>query len=226
MSRIARLIAPGYPHHIIQRGNNRKNIFLSDTDRIVYLDLLAEYSKECGCKTKAFCLMDNHTHLLLVPSEQESLSKTMQKVSLTYTQYINRRYKRTGRLWECRFHSSIVDHDTYLMSVCRYIEMNPARAGIINDAQKYKWSSIRINTIGKKEFNFVEPIWKDYISREEYCSFLESYTEQNNVSDDRITKNTCSGLPLGTEKFILDLKTTLKKNIVLSRMCPGDVSRL
>ena len=109
MPRIARIVASGYPHHIIQRGNNRGRVFFDEKDRQLYLKLLKKYTDESGCIVNAYCLMDNHIHLLLVPLHDDSLSKTMQKLGLRYTQYVNSKYKRTGRLWECRFHSCVVD---------------------------------------------------------------------------------------------------------------------
>ena len=115
MPRTARIVGVGYPHHIIQRGNNKQAIFFNDKDRKIYLYLLEKYSNECGCDIFAYCLMDNHVHLLAVPDTELALAKAMQKISLTYTQFINRKYNRTGRLWECRYYSSLVDEDAYLI---------------------------------------------------------------------------------------------------------------
>ncbi|GAI54022.1 unnamed protein product, partial [marine sediment metagenome] len=131
MPRIARIVGIGYPHHIIQRGNNRQNIFFDQEDRLLYLKWLEKYSLECGCTIHAYCLMINHVHLLVVPQYNYSLAKTIQKLSLTFTQHINKKYKRTGRLWECRFYSALVDKEPYLWSVGRYIERNPVRAKIV-----------------------------------------------------------------------------------------------
>jgi len=127
MPRIARLIAPGYPHHIVQRGNNRAAVFFGEKDRVCYLSLLEKFKKEYSCTLYAYCLMTNHIHLLITPKDEDALAKLMQKVSLCYTQYVNRTYQRTGRLWECRFHSTIVDTDEYFWSVYRYIVRNPVR---------------------------------------------------------------------------------------------------
>jgi len=114
MPRVARIVSVGYPHHIIQRGNNREIVFFDNEDRCFYLELLKKHSPECGCKIHAYCLMSNHVHMLLVPLYSHSLAKALQKLSLRYTQHINKKYRRTGRLRECRFHSAIVDKDAYL----------------------------------------------------------------------------------------------------------------
>ena len=105
MPRVARAVAVDFPHHVIQRGNNRQKVFFAQETRARYLDLLKEYAAKWDVSILAYCLMTNHVHLLVRPGKEESFAKMMQGVSLSYTQYINRRYKRTGRLWESRFHS-------------------------------------------------------------------------------------------------------------------------
>jgi putative transposase len=121
MPRIGRAVAPGYPHHVIQRGNNRENVFFEKEDRTKYLSLLNKYAFKWNAPIMAYCLMSNHIHLLTKPLSEESLFKMMQGLTLCYTQYINRMYGRTGRLWESRYHSCIVDYDKYLWAVARYI---------------------------------------------------------------------------------------------------------
>ena len=98
MPRIARGVAIGYPHHIVQRGNNRENVFSHKKDKERYLSLLIKYSEKWGTPILAYCLMSNHVHILAKPLEEVSLNKMMQGVTLCYTQYVNRTYKRTGRL--------------------------------------------------------------------------------------------------------------------------------
>lgn len=202
MPRIARMVMPNYPHHIIQRGNNRQPIFFDNVDRQLYLKLLRKYSLECGCKIKAYCLMDNHVHLLLVPVKIDSLAKTMQKLSLTFTQHINTKYKRTGRLWECRFHSCLVDRDEYLWSVSRYIERNPVRAGIVVSAREYIWSSAVFSAdLNCADNNWIEPVWKDCLgSREEYVIFLNQLESEREIEN--IGKAVLKGKPVGTEQFM------------------------
>jgi len=112
MPRIARIVGAGYPHHIVQRGNNKENVFLDRTDYEKYLFFLAKYPEEKEAAILAYCLMPNHVHLLVTPSQEETLAKMMQGVTLCYTQHFNRKKGRTDRLWECRYYSTIIDQDS------------------------------------------------------------------------------------------------------------------
>ncbi len=211
MPRIARIVATGYPHHIIQRGNNKQAIFFNDKDKYVYLDLLKKYSKECHCQVCAYCLMSNHVHILSIPKRENSLAKMMQKISLTYTQYVNRKYKRTGRLWECRFHSSVVDTEVYLLTVCRYIERNPVRAGVVVNPIDYKWSSGVYNA-GYKKSDFIVPIYNEFTTKDEYVNFLNLEEKKEDINI--IEKNTYKGKPIGTQKFLNWISSTFNVNFI------------
>lgn len=211
MPRIARTVIPEYPHHIIQRGNNKQTIFFDNQDKKVYLDLLKKYSQECGCKIGAYCLMCNHVHILAVPCHKDSLAKCMQKISLRFTQYINKKYKRTGRLWECRFHSGLVDKDEYLWAVTRYIERNPVRAKIVTDPCQYEWSSARINMNDRKD-DFVKVIWQSHEEREEYINYLKHQEDIAEIK--KIKEHTYKGKPIGTEKFVKFVAELLGINLI------------
>ena len=211
MSRIARIVYPGYPHHITQRGNNKQPIFGDSKDRRFYLGLLKKYICECGCKIHSYCLMTNHTHLLLVPAQENSLAKTMQKLSLSYTQYRNRKYNRTGRLWESRFFLSVIDKEAYLWSVCRYIEQNPLRAGISDKIIEYIWSSAKINC-GLSKSDFLEPIWKEYLDKNEYQRFLTDSPKETEIKE--IRESSAKGVPLGSRKFIDEMVNKFGKVVI------------
>ncbi|GAG25404.1 unnamed protein product [marine sediment metagenome] len=135
----------------------------------------------------------------------------MQKISLSYTQYINKKYNRTGRLWECRFFSAVVDKESYLWLVCRYIEQNPLRAGMTNQATKYKWSSAKIN-VGLTNSDFVEPIWKKYLDRNEYQRLLAEIIKEKEIR--KIRKSTSKGIPLGSRKFLNKMVKQFGKGII------------
>jgi len=122
MPRIARLLALNYPHHITQRGNNKEPVFIDDEDKKVYLNILKKYSDQWKFDIWAYCLMSNHVHILVVPREEESLAKGIGVTNLVYTQYFNHRYNRNGRLWQNRFFSTIIEEETYLWAVARYME--------------------------------------------------------------------------------------------------------
>jgi len=201
MPRSARIVVRGYPYHIVQRGNNRQDIFFDPQDRFFYLKLLKKYSVEGGCAVCAYCLMHNHVHCLLVPGRDDSLAKTMQKLALCYTQYINKRFERSGTLWESRYYSALVDTDSYLWAVCRYIERNPVRAGIAETPYDYPWTSIMINAKGEKS-DLVEPFWSRYgdsKDKEEYRDFVLLPEDGQKIN--MIRKSTSTGKPIGNESF-------------------------
>lgn len=145
MPRRARLVLPGVPLHVIQRGNNRGACFFSEEDYILYLEKLFEQAALYGCAIHAYCLMTNHVHLLLTPCDDRSVSRVMRGVGQHYVQYINRTYRRTGTLWEGRYRSSLLQEEHYVLACYRYIELNPVRAGMVEHPAEYEWSSYRIN---------------------------------------------------------------------------------
>jgi putative transposase len=136
--------------HVIHRGNNRAQCFLSDGDRAFYLYRLGRALPHCGCVLHAYCLMDNHVHLLLTPASVKGCALLMKSVAQLYARYFNKTYKRTGYLWEGRFKSCLVQAERYLLTCYRYIEMNPVRAGMVPAADQFEWSSFRINAHGEK----------------------------------------------------------------------------
>jgi putative transposase len=144
MPRNARIILDGYPHHIIQRGHNRQVVFASDDDYLFYLDNLKEWKDTLGCKVYAYCLMTNHVHLIIDPgSHGQNLAMLMKRVAGRQTRHVNKIAKRSGTLWEGRYKSSPISTDEYLLACCRYIELNPVRAGIVATPEAYRWSSYR-----------------------------------------------------------------------------------
>ena len=148
MPRIARVCAVNYPHHVTQRGNNREPVFFDDEDKAFYLKTLRGYSKKWGLDIWAYCLMTNHVHILAVPKQEESLARGIGGTNLVYTQYVNCKYKRSGRLWQNRFYSTIIEKEPYLWAVSRYIELNSVRAKLVKKAEDYKWSSAKAHLLG------------------------------------------------------------------------------
>jgi len=141
MPRQARLVLPDVALHVIQRGHNRDACFWHDTDRLVYLTLLHQLSKKTGCALHAYVLMTNHVHLLLTPRDSDSCGRLMRNLGQRYVQYVNRRYERSGTLWEGRYRSCLVDSTEYVLACHRYIELNPVRAGMVGTPSAYRWSS-------------------------------------------------------------------------------------
>ncbi|WP_426687435.1 transposase [Rhodanobacter ginsengiterrae] len=141
MARQPRLDLPGIPQHVVQRGNNRLPCFLDDADRRRYLTLLREALLDTGCKLHAYVLMDNHVHLLTTPPEIGAVARLMQKLGRGYVGQFNARHRRTGTLWEGRYKASLVDSESYVLHCHRYIELNPIRARMTDDATTFPWSS-------------------------------------------------------------------------------------
>jgi putative transposase len=149
MARLARIIIPGAPHHVTQRGNRRQPIFFSDADRILYLDLLREGCTAAHVTCLAWCLMDNHVHLILVPETADGLRAALAEAHRRYTRHINAREGWTGYLFQGRFASCPMD-DAHLMAAVRYVELNPVAAGLAAHAQDWRWSSARSHVAGRR----------------------------------------------------------------------------
>lgn len=141
MARFPRFDFPGIPQHIVQRGNNRLPCFFDDADRHRYLHLLREALLASDCRLHAYVLMNNHVHLLATPEQMGGIARLMQKLGRQYVGQFNTRHSRTGTLWEGRYKACLVDSDTYLLRCCRYIDLNPLRARMIEDPVLYRWSS-------------------------------------------------------------------------------------
>ncbi|MFA6383853.1 MAG: transposase [Candidatus Omnitrophota bacterium] len=197
MTRIARVVVPDLPHHVVQRGNRRQQVFFSDDDRKAYLDSLIIYAKPAGIRIWSYCLMDNHLHLVTVPASEDSLARGLSEAHRRYTRYINFKHDWRGYLWEGRFKSYPLS-EAHLYATMRYIERNPVRAGIVKNAWDYRWSSARAHVFNQKDplldDNFITADisdWKAFLSRED---------GQNDIK--LVQLHTGSGRPLGDTQFI------------------------
>ena len=205
MPRKRRFFLPGVPVHVVQRGNNRQALFFDDDDYQSYLDWLAEAAGDYGCAAHAYVLMTNHVHLLLTPDADKSISTTLQALGRRFVPYINRRYGRTGTLWEGRFRASLVQEERYLLACYRYIEMNPVRALMVDRPEHYRWSSYRANAFGERN-PFVVP-HQIYLSlgatakerQAGYCGLFQTQLDPEWISNLRSCLQT--GTPLGNEGF-------------------------
>ena len=197
MARLARVVVPGCPHHIIQRGNRRQEVFFNDDDRKAYLDYLILYAKPAGINFWGYCLMDNHVHLIAVPEKENSFAYGFAQAHKYYTRRINFRENWRGYLWEGRFKSYPLS-EFHLYAAIRYIERNPVRAKIIKNAWDYPWSSARAHVFKEKNIlldkNFLTsdiPDWKAFLSEED---------KPDNVN--LLKLHAATGRPLGDDKFI------------------------
>lgn len=212
MPRIARAVATGFPHHVVQRGNNREKVFFDKEDKERYLSLLKKYSDKWDSPLLAYCLMSNHIHLLTRPKGEESLYKMMQGVTLCYTQYVNGKYQRSGRLWESRYHSCIVDKEKYLWAVARYIEQNPVRAKMVKRAEDYTYSSAKAHIEGIKDNLLGEELLEER-QRKDYRELIRSDIAEKEINS--IRYHTRTGRPLGGEEFIKKMEKKLEMRFIL-----------
>lgn len=208
MARIARIVAPGYPHHVTQRGTNRSAIFSDRRDREFFLTTLNHWAERTGTKVLAYCLMDNHFHLLLEPADVEGLGKCLHGATFLYAQYFNGKYDRTGRLCENRYFSCPIDKDAYLWAVVKYIERNPVRAKIAKNAEDWKWSSARAHISGTPDRALNLFNWLHKSQRSDYAAYLKE-----DANDDYIRKATSTGRPFGDSIFLGLLEEQLGRSL-------------
>jgi putative transposase len=156
MPRTARFVVPGVTLHVVQRGHDRHRCFFEEADYRAYLSYLGEFALKHGCSVHAYCLMTNHVHLLLTPHANDSCAKLMKSLGQNHVQRINSRRGRTGTLWEGRFWSCPVTTERYVLACYRYVELNPARAGMVGHPSEYPWSSYRDNVQGEPG-RFLDP---------------------------------------------------------------------
>jgi putative transposase len=149
MARLARIVIPSVAHHVTQRGNRRLPVFFNDDDRRLYLDLVREGCAAAGVQCLAWCLMDNHVHLVLVPQDADGLRAALGEAHRRYTRHVNFRQGWRGYLFQGRFASYPMD-DAHLMAAVRYVELNPVAAGMVAMAEDWRWSSARSHVAGRR----------------------------------------------------------------------------
>jgi putative transposase len=156
MPRVARVVVPDVSLHIVQRGHDRAPCFFDEDDYVAYLVALGTYAARFGCAVHAYCLMTNHVHLLVTPSDHHGCALLMKHLAQGHSRRINSRRGRSGSLWEGRFHSGLVASDEYAIACYRYIELNPLRACMVDHPGRYRWSSYSAN-VGAEPDGFVQP---------------------------------------------------------------------
>ena len=218
MARQPRLTLPGYPHHVIQRGNNRQPIVLDDTDRKMLYSLWLEESLRHKVAVNAYVLLDNHFHMLLTPPGDEAMSLMMQSVGRTYVRYFNKRHNRSGTLWEGRYKSSLVDSEAYLLTCMAYIDLNPVRAGLAESAEAFNWSSYK-HLSGQKIDKLVTPhalYWglgnTPFAREAAYAEFVASGLSESIQKD--LTESALKGRVVGRPDFLKSLEKTTRRQIL------------
>lgn len=215
MARMPRVVVPGYPHHVTQRGNRRQTTFFCDDDYRYYIDLLAKYSLAHATAVWAYCLMPNHVHLVLVPSEEDGLRAALSEVHRRYTRRVNFREGWRGHLWQERFHSFVMDEKHLLASV-RYVERNPVAAGLCHHPRDWRWSSAAAHFAGQDDCLVTVAPMLDRIK--DWEAYL-SGSEENPGAVQLIRQHSRTGRPLGDPFFVSELEAMTGKRLALKK--PG-----
>ena len=219
MPRIARIVAPGHPYHVTQRGNYRQAVFRNDEDRSQYLSWVNEYSRKFHLSVWAYCLMDNHVHFIVQPREEVSLAKGVQRGPYAVCSIFQQREEASGHLWQGRFYSCLLD-EPYHMAAMRYVERNPVRAKMVNRPWQWKWSSAATH-IGETDemVNVIKIKESVGVSMESWRGHIDS--DDNTPDVEAIRRHTMTGRPLGRDGFIGELSRKLGRVIrVLQRGRP------
>lgn len=217
MARQARITISNFPHHVLNRSNNKETIFYEDEDFRFFLRQIKKYKEKYGIKIYHYCLMPNHYHFLIIPSNAESLAKFMHDLILVYAQYVKREYDKVGHIWQERYKNPIIEKENYLIQCGYYIEDNPRRAGLVEDLKDWPWSSYQFYAFGKPDF--IVDMDPEYLKlgktpeerQENYRNYIMG------ARDEKWIKNIRQGLNqgiLGSENFIKEMVEKFKIKLV------------
>ena len=217
MARLPRLTLPGYPHHIIQRGNNRQAIFATSADYQMLLGLLFDNAKKFDVAIHAYVLMSNHFHVLATPTTADGLPQMMQAVGRRYVRYFNDTQQRSGTLWEGRYKSTLIQAERYLLACMAYIDLNPVRAGLVSQPQDYPWSS-HGHYIGRRIDKLITPhalYWElgntPFAREAAYAQLVLSGISV--VQQTVLTDAALQGWALGEPDFVADLQKRTTRRV-------------
>lgn len=221
MARLPRLTVPGYPHHIILRGNNRQAIFAAAEDYRALLQLVEEHAAKCQVAIHAYVLMSNHFHLLATPATSAGIPDMMQSVGRRYVRYFNDRQARTGTLWEGRYRSTLIQAERYLFACMVYIDLNPVRAGMAESAADYPWSSHQ-HYVGRRHDRLITPhplYWElgntPFAREAAYAALVHSGVSG---ADQRLlTDSTLRGWALGERDYVAELQRRTQRRVSKAR---------
>lgn len=202
MARLARIVLPGIPYHVTQRGNRRLQTFFEEADFALYHTLLADAAAKARTEVWCYCLMPNHVHLIVVPSDEDGLRRTFADAHRRYTGHINARHRWTGHLWQGRFGAVAMD-ETHLAHAIRYVSLNPVRARLVERAQDWRWSSVAAHLSGKDdELVRVAPVLDRCGS---FAEFLAPSEDTDHASR-ALRRSEKTGRPVGSADWIASLE--------------------
>ncbi len=219
MARLTRIVLPGYPHHVTQRGNRRQDVFFCDGDLQAYLTLLKQWCARESVQVWAYCLMTNHVHLIVKPEEGSNLSRAIGETHRRYTRMINFREQWRGYLWQGRFASFVLD-EPWLLQAVAYVEYNPVAAGMVARPWDYRWSSVHAHLAGEDSLGIVEVAPLLDLVGGDWQAYLSSYKVDG---DGNFATHERTGRPLGDEGFIDRIESALSR--VVRKKKPGPKQR-
>lgn len=212
MPRLARCVIAKVPHYITQHGNRREDVFFTDDDREIYLKWLAQYCHQHAVDILAYCLMPNHVHLVAVPATEAALHGVLKPLHMRYAQRFNRQWNLKGHVWQGRYCSSPLD-DVYLWATLRYVERHPVRAGLVQKAEQYPWSSAPAHCLGTED-----PVLTANTRWRNRCQIIENWSSWLAEEDEPehlmvIQRNSQKGLPCGSEPFLQKLEKQVGRRL-------------
>jgi putative transposase len=221
MARLPRLTLPGYPHHIIQRGNNRQAIFSGTPDYELLLSVLAENARDFHVAVHSYVLMSNHFHVLATPETADGIPRMMQAVGRRYVRLYNQTHARTGTLWEGRYKSTIIQAERYLLACMVYIDLNPVRAGLVGDPGGYPWSS-HAHYVGLRNDKLVTPhplYWElgntPFARDAAYAELVAAGISDRQKQD--LSESASRGWALGEPDYVADLQRRTERRVAKAR---------
>lgn len=215
MPRLPRLVIPGVPYHVTQRGNRRGPTFFEDGDYELYRDLVGMAARRAGTQVLSYCLMPNHVHLIVVPADADGLRRTFADAHRRYTGFINARHRWTGHLWQGRYGAVAMDEE-HLAAAARYVALNPVRARLVERARDWRWSSVRAHLAGEDdEMVEVAPLLERY---GDFAAFLGGDEDQQASRALRAAE--ISGRPAGTPEWIAQLEAKSGRSLAPRKRGP------
>lgn len=211
MARLARLSVVNIPHHVTQRGNARQFILSSEEERGVYLELLRKYVRLYELQLLGYCLMSNHVHLVVVPRKQDSLAQVLKQTHGRYATYWNAVHKSSGHVWQGRFYSCPLDSE-HLWIALRYVERNPVRAKLADEAQSWEWSSAPVHCRNTLDEHLDLELWKRRWSAKTWEEYLVAGEKVEQL--DALRRCTHTGRPLGSDDFVHGLEQATQRVLV------------
>ena len=216
MARLPRVVIPGVPHHITQRDNRRERTFFEEGDYALYLDLLADAAGRAQAQVWSYCLMPNHVHIVLVPSDEDGLWRTFRRLHRDYTGFINARMRTTGHLWQGRYGSVAMD-EAHFVTALRYIALNPVRARLVARAEDWRWSSTRALLAGQDDHVVTVAPALERVG--DFAAFLgEPFDEALTYA--ALRKAESVGRPVGAPEWLADMEARLGRPLAPQKRGP------